>query len=314
MHTRNASRRASRPIASFLCAVLMIIGTASAAERAVPTYGRIAEALAAAQPRKSDIVLLMLPDAATPELAQRVEAACSRSASTMSGLVLVVLRYDSSGGTAAVNAELNAIADRLDVRRLPAAVVMDHAGLPVASLKDVASPSSPLAEDLQVARERRVRRDRAIEASRSAEGAAKAKLLAAALQEVEPFASSAYGELTREVMALDADGALGLRQRYEPAMAQKAVDEGIQEQVYPLVDQGQFGAARDRLRQLESTRGLPLDQRQLLRAFAAQLLYSEGRQQDALLELETAMALAPHSAAAARIRAAMAQMALPAAE
>jgi hypothetical protein len=106
----------------------------------------------------------------------------------------------------------------------------------------------------------------------------------------------------REIVQLDSDGTAGLMGRYAARVSDQLVDDGIQHVVYPLVDAGDLHGALEKTSQLELAVATTVPQRQLLRAFQAQLYSSLGQKQKALEMMDGAIALDPSTEAAMRVR------------
>lgn len=223
-------------------------------------------------------------------------------------MLLVPLRYSRIDDDPRANATFTAVADRFSIRKLPAAILLDRDGGPVGVATLSTSSVEELHTQIAALHARRVSRDDLFAQADAATADERARLLDRALAEVQPFAASDYESRVRQVLALDPTNAMGLRERYAPALAQRAIDHAIQHEVYPLIDRTDYRAARTRLTELKAMPDLSVDQRQLLAAFAAQLLYTLGERSEALAELDAAIALAPHTPAADRIRSAKAQM------
>lgn len=192
-------------------------------------------------------------------------------------------------------------ANRFAVEEIPSVVMIDGRGRPYARIT-----GSPDAATLATARKARVTRDNALAAAEASTGPDRARHLDAALRAVGPYAVRDYRALAQEVVTLDADNAAGLRDVYAPQLAEKFIDEVIQGDVYPLIDAGAYPDARQRLSQLETTlNGISAEQRQMLTAFRAQLMITEGNPTEARMLLQEALALAPRSDAAEQIRGAL---------
>jgi len=193
-------------------------------------------------------------------------------------------------------------ANRFGVEQIPSVVLLDSQGRPYARIA-----GAPDAATIDAAADARAVRDAAVAAADASTGLERARHLNTALQAVGPYAVRDYRGWAEEVAALDADNAAGLRDAYAPLLAEKVLDEVIQGDVYPLVDSGSYADARARLKQLQAdVPGLSAEQRQMLTAFRAQLMITEGNAADARELLTQALALAPTSEAAEQIRGALA--------
>ena len=194
-------------------------------------------------------------------------------------------------------------ASRFAIEGIPSVVAVDGQGQPYARIA-----GAPDAATLQAVRRARVARDTALTAAETSTGLDRARHLDAALQAVGPYAVLDYRPLAEEVVTLDPDNAAGLRDTYAPLLAERLIDEIIQGDVYPLIDGGAYAKARDRLSQLETTLpGISAEQRQMLTAFRAQLLLTEGNPTDARALMEEAIALAPASDTARKLRGSLAE-------
>jgi Tfp pilus assembly protein PilF len=100
----------------------------------------------------------------------------------------------------------------------------------------------------------------------------------------------------------------GLKAKYDPTLIANEADSTIQNEVYPLVDSGDYAGAIARLDHLIGTVKPQREQLQLLLAFKGQLYFSSGDKQKAVGALDDAIALDPQSEPAARARAARQQI------
>ena len=92
------------------------------------------------------------------------------------------------------------------------------------------------------------------------------------------------------------------------AVAFRQTDAAIQNEVYPLVDRGNYKAAITRIDRLIAEIKPPREQLQLLMAFNGQLYYSLGEKKQATQFLDEAIAIDPKSESAGRARAAKLQV------
>ena len=201
---------------------------------------------------------------------------------------------------------ITTMAERFGVARFPTYVLLDPQGLPYAKSETFgANPDGYKVEFKQLLASRE-RRDASLALASETAGLTRAGHLEDALAAVSPFAAE-YGDLQRQIIELDPANETGLRAKYEPGLLAKQLDSVIQNEVYPLADQGQYPAAIARIDRLMSETNPTRGQRQLLTAFKGQLYYSVGDKHQADVLLEEAIAVDPTSESAARARAAKAQ-------
>lgn len=204
------------------------------------------------------------------------------------------------------------IADRAGVRHLPALVLLDALGRPSGAIEiDDLSDASELAQAIAQLFEDHAARDECFAAALETVGVERGSRLDAGLERVSASCRSAYHDVMQQIVDLDPDNVAGLKQKYEPVLVEVILNRAIQEQVYPLVDQAQYAAARQVLEWLAKEHAVNTEQRQLLLAFQAQLFYSEGLSTKAIDTLELAISMAPDSAAAERLKKAREQIVSP---
>lgn len=194
-----------------------------------------------------------------------------------------------------------ALAERLNVPRVPSVVLIDSSGQPYATV-DCNDPS-PTAQSKAVdaAAAERERRDDALKLASTASGADRARHLHQAMQHVGPFAVTAYESTVAEILALDPDDALHLKSKYIEQYAAQRIDRLVQARVYPLIDRANFEAAIAAIDQITASEKPPTLQAQMLAGFKGQLLGSMGKKDAARQTLKLALALAPRSKSADQI-------------
>lgn len=200
------------------------------------------------------------------------------------------------------------LADRYQVQTIPCLVFLDPAGKPVARFEELPASYSVWAEMVKQSQEKISVRDQAFAEASAAAGDSKAASLHRALQEVGDFWRVHYTEMAEQIIEIDADGSAGLRDHYRPALVEDKLDDQIQNRVYPLVELGQYAQARTQLDTILKELPLSTGQGQLVRAFRAQLLYTEGDLAAAIQELDKAIALGPATPEADRVRVARKQL------
>jgi hypothetical protein len=218
--------------------------------------------------------------------------------------VPVRLSVDTAAARAA-DVEVVTLAERLGVARVPSLVLMDADGRPYGAVEDDGPPVDALLHAVDRQAERRLRRDEAMARAAKLSGRERAKELDAALRQVEPFAFAGYEDVAREVVALDAHNADGLREKYIGPLAKQRIDRFVQSRVYPLVDRSDFAGALAAIDGIIADEKPPTEPLQTLTAFKGQLLCSMGRVEEGRRVLRDALAIAPTSSAAGAIRAAV---------
>lgn len=129
------------------------------------------------------------------------------------------------------------------------------------------------------------------------EGTERAQSLHEGLQFIDPPCRASYQDVMQQIVSLDAENSLGLKEVYEPVLTETAINTAIQEQVYPMVDAGAFAQAFTVLETLITEQPVSAEQRQLLMAFQAQLLHSQSRTQEAIALIDQAIAISSETPA-----------------
>lgn len=222
--------------------------------------------------------------------------------------VPVRLTVRTGGAGPSADVAVVALAERLAVSRVPSLVLMDSSGRPYAAVDSDAESVEAQLSALFAAAAERTRRDDAFTRADQASGPERAARLHDALQHVGRFALAGYESSVVEIVALDRDNALKLKEKYHGPLSERRIDRAVQQIVYPLVDRADFTGAVAAIDQLLAAEAPPAAQAQTLLAFKGQLLFSANRTDEARRTLDQALALAPTSDAAARVTAARRQM------
>jgi tetratricopeptide (TPR) repeat protein len=219
--------------------------------------------------------------------------------------VLVRLAVKTDGAAGGGDAGVVTLAEQLGVNRIPSLVLMDGTGRPYAAVEsEDTSVTGQLAQVFR-ASTARTARDAALALADDSTGPQRARHLDAALQRTGRFAVSAYEPTVAEVVALDPDNALGLKEKYVDALAARRIDRAVQATVYPLVDRADFPGAIAAIDAILASEKPPVAHAQTLTAFKGQILYSMGKKKEARRMLEQALSLASDTPAVEPIRAAM---------
>ncbi|CAA9387640.1 MAG: hypothetical protein AVDCRST_MAG64-1115 [uncultured Phycisphaerae bacterium] len=224
--------------------------------------------------------------------------------------VRLTVRTDAAGAQNG-NGRIVALAERLGVARIPSLVLMDADGRPYAAVEteeDEAATVDAQLKEIEAAITNRVERDAAFTRASESPGADRARHLDAALRRVGRFALPWYEPVVTEIVAVDADNTMRLRERYDTQLHAERLDRLVQEKVYPLIDLADFTAAAAALDEIVAAEKPPLAQEQTLIAFKGQLFHSMGRADEARRTLEKAYAMAPESDSGKRILAAIEQL------
>lgn len=225
------------------------------------------------------------------------------------GKTFVLLRMvPSSRMSPARITEVATCAQRLGIERFPTFILLDSRGRPYARSERVAADVAGYEQEFARLSAIRLERDKFVALAAEAKGADRARYLDRALKVVAPFADSEYTDLEAEIVKLDAQNAAGLKSKYDTTVAYRRIDAAIQNEVYPLIDRGNYKAALARIDRLISETKPPRPQLQLLVAFKGQLYYSLGEKKRAAQFLDQAIALDPTSESAQRARSARLQV------
>lgn len=225
------------------------------------------------------------------------------------GQSFILVRMASSGDMSPARiTQVTTFAERLGVARFPTFVLMDSDAKPYAKSELIASSSIDYQKEFSRLRGLHAQRDESLALAHAAKGIERARHLDHALTAVGPFAESEYADLRQEVIELDPENAAGLKAKYEPAILARQIDSTIQNEVYPLVDRGDYTAAVARIDRLMNEIKPTMAQAQLMTAFKGQLFYSLGDKGKAAELMDKAIAIDPASESASRARAAKLQM------
>ncbi len=199
-------------------------------------------------------------------------------------------------------AQVSAWAMRLAVTKFPTFVLLDSEGVPYARSEFVAQAAIAYCGEIRRLRRVRNRRDRELAMADATTGLERARHLDAVLKMVGPLADTEYGALEERVTELDPHNSAGLRAKYDAAITRHKLDRAFRDEVYPLVDRGNYRAAITRLDRLIADAKPSRSQRQLLVAFKAQLYFGLHDPQTSAKLLEEAIALDPQSEMGRRAR------------
>jgi hypothetical protein len=264
-----------------------------------------------AQLRGSDVLVLFTADPAQAPASASSGPAADVPAAVASALVagspitsrfiLVQIPFPSASPEAAprIAAHINLLR-QFNIDSLPQLVLLDSQGRPYAKL-----PCDRSNIDLQVTDclRRRGIRDAALAAADKETGLPRARHLAAALA---PLPSDLmfphYRTEIEAIIAADPDNAAGLSGPFRDALTEQIIDEVIQQQVFPLIDRGEFSAARLRVQRLIEELSPSPPHRQSLLGFVGQLQINEGKTADGIATLTAAIAMAPESETGRRLQ------------
>jgi|GEM_PF-3703283 len=308
--------RASRLVVSALStlSLLGVSGPISAAEQITPSAvsvpvgisqqweGSIDDAVLKCQSLKQAVVVVLFqheePTVDTAFFTKQVPVDLIKAEK----LVPVRVVTPTAGPEAASRwKQVTVLADRYQVKSIPCLVFLDQEGKPVARFDDLPASFSGWSDMVQQARSRMAMRDQYFADASGVEGVDKAASLHRGLQAVGDYWRSHYKSTAEQIIELDLDGSAGLRDQYRPSLVEDQLDEEIQQRVYPMVELGQYVQAREQLDLLLEELPLTTGQSQLVRAFRAQLLYTEGDLVGAMTELNKAVAMGPETAEAQRV-------------
>ena len=208
-----------------------------------------------------------------------------------------------------------AMADAWGVRRLPAWVLLDPEGRVFARFDEgqpLAASPAEAAATLAAALDGLRRRDALLAEADGVQGPEKARLIGAALEEVEPFAVSHHSALIEEALAADPGDASGVRARWWAAWVEPRLERRLAERVFPLIDDARFVDARAALLRVRGEEPLPPAAERKLGVFAAQLSFSAGDAAAARAEVEAVLAETPAGDEADAYRELLASMRGPA--
>ena len=269
---------------------------------------RVAQSLA--RSRGKDILLEFSPstdDASAVGLENRcLDSTPFREAASKS---FVLVRLNASGDISPARAtQITAFAERLGVIRFPTLILLDTDGKPYAKTDVMLADPIAMGAELDKCHGVRLVRDVALAAAGATNGAERAKHLDAALTAVAKFVDPEYADVVQQLIAADPTNVTGLRAKYEPAALARRADAAVQNEIYPLIDRGEYPAAIARIDRLIGEINPRHEQLQLLLAFKGQLYFTLGDKHRAAEFLDSAIAVNPTSESAGRARAARAQI------
>ncbi len=197
---------------------------------------------------------------------------------------------------AAIAQEIIGWSDLVGATRLPALAWLSPEGRPYGII-EVAENLGPAQLQQQIAdMSHRYHRSHAAFAEASQLTAlAQAQKLHDALELVDEPCRASYLDVMQQIVSLDDENTLGLKDHYGPILTEVVINDVIQGEVYPLVDAGAYPEAQAALGRLIQQHPVSIEQRQLLMAFQAQLLHSQNRSQEALAMLDEAINIASES-------------------
>ena len=211
----------------------------------------------------------------------------------------------TTNGSGAGEVDVVALAERHGITRIPSLVLMDATARPYASIESDDTSLDAQVSMLERAAGVRVRRDKAMKLAAGSTGAERAGHLHRALGEVRRFALSHYESTAAEVVQLDPNNALKLKEEYATALTERRVDRAIQYRVYPLADRGDYAGAMKAIDEVMAAETPPAAQAQLLVAFKAELLLSLGRRDESRRVFEQAITLSTDAGSTEKVRRAM---------
>lgn len=291
----------------FVCAVLLL-GSTVCAERQSHKWSIDPDgSIEAAQDRETGVVILLCDEEYGADWLSDQSLFSGEN-----GRVPEYVRLDWPGDPrldVAASQLFLAWADRYEVRHLPSVLLLDSSGrvysrLPVETLEGGDLPAA-----IKSAFAVKSERDFAMAEADGLSGTPRAIALDRALKTVSEFVLTDYRSVAEEIVILDTDGGAGLSTQYRAILQSQDLDELIQGTIYPLIDQGDYGQARQALDGVLAAWPLSSDDRQLIIGFQAQLFYSEGDRVAALELIDEAIALSPASAASEKLRIARSQIA-----
>jgi hypothetical protein len=200
-------------------------------------------------------------------------------------------------------------AERLGITSLPAVVALDSHGVPYGQVIIPTGDAAVMVALVRDLHQKKLTRDEAFATARQSDGADRARHLHRGLETSSSFAAGWYAPTMTEIVSLDPTNDLHLKEKYQPLLAQGAIDRVVQNEIYPMLDAARFPQVIERLDRLIADVDPSVEQRQLLMAFKAQVTYSNGNSEQAIAWLDEAAALSPKSSAADRIAAAREQIA-----
>jgi hypothetical protein len=212
------------------------------------------------------------------------------------GGAFVLLRLTLSHDTPPEDvARFSTWATRLAVTKFPTFVLLDSHGAPYARSELVAKGALAYLCEFQRLRKVRKKRDRQLALADATAGIERAHHLDAALNEVARFADTEYADLEQRVTELDPQNSAGLRSKYETTIRHRQVECAVRDDVYPLINGGNYATAIARLNALVAETKPPRDDLQRILAIKGELYYGLRVKEMSTKLLDEAIALDPKS-------------------
>lgn len=268
------------------------------------------QALALAKTANKDVLIEFDgPGSATEPDAFHAAVSDTREFRGGAGRKFVLVRLSSSADVSPERAtQIATWCERLGVIQFPTLALLDAQNRPYASAVCQSKDSGEALRLLDSLAHKKVERDDELARAKGVAGVERARHLDAALQAVGSFAGEAYIDVMREILVLDSNNSAGLHAKYQTTVAEVTINQAVQGEVYPLIDRGNLTGAVQRLDRLIAETDASPQQRQLLLAFKGQLYFSLHDNLNAARSFDDALRIAPDSDAAAKVRAARAQV------
>jgi hypothetical protein len=212
------------------------------------------------------------------------------------GGAFVLLRLTLSHDTPPQDAaRFSTWATRLGVTKFPTFVLLDSHGAPYARSELVAKGALAYLCEFQRLRKVRKKRDRQLALAEETAGIERARHLDAALNQVARFADTEYADLQQRVTELDPQNSAGLRSKYETSIRHRQFECAVRDDVYPLINGGNYASAITRINALVAAAKPPRDELQRILAIKGQLYYGLHAKEMSTKLLDEAIALDPKS-------------------
>jgi len=212
------------------------------------------------------------------------------------GGAFVLLRLTLSHDTPPENAaRFSTWATRLAVTKFPTFVLFDSHGAPYAQSELVAKGALAYLCEFQRLRKVRKKRDRQLALADATAGIERAHHLDAALNQVARFADTEYADLQQRVTELDPQNSAGFRSKYETTIRHRQVECAVRDDVYPLINGGNYASAIARLNAIVADAKPPRDELQRILAIKGQLYYGLHAKEMSTKLFDEAIALDPKS-------------------
>ncbi|MBB6430819.1 thioredoxin family protein [Algisphaera agarilytica] len=196
----------------------------------------------------------------------------------------------------------DALAEKYFVEYFPTILLADADGRPYATMREMMVSPEEYVEYVQGRQLIRAERDRAFSEAELLVGTAKASALDRGLQAMGmEIALRYYPETIDEIVALDSDNSLGLREGYELALMEMAVDAETRDAIR-VYQEGYLADAAMRFERILAQYPLPGGEAQVLRATLGQIYYEMGRKDKSRLAFQQAIKDAPDSAVVPQIK------------